>query len=145
MRKWTRVSVRTNKAQAMTGKIIMIRSVTVIFLASILCGCVATTGNYRPLNGGAAARAADCQIFVYKDSPPKQTYVAISRLNVHLEKTFFVSSDYVSAAAELKRQACLSGAEAVVDLQEQSSSYLETRIYNLSGTGVRFLAKDAPR
>lgn len=127
----------------MTGKIIMVRCVTVIFLALILCGCVATTGNYRPLNGGAVARAADCQVAIYRDSPPKLPYVAISRLNVHLEKTFFVSSDYVSATAELRRQACLSGAEAVVDLQEQSSSYLETRIYNLSGTGVRFLDKAA--
>jgi hypothetical protein len=129
----------------MTRKIIMVRNVAVIFLAWCLCGCMATTGNYRPLNGGATARAADCQVSVYKDAPPKLPYVAISRLNVHLEKTFFVSSDYVSAAAELKRQACLSGAEAVVDLQEQSSSYLETRIYNLSGTGARFLAQDASR
>ena len=121
----------------------MKRSLAVIFLASGLCGCMATTGNYRPLNGGSVARPVDCEVSIFNGMQPDSPYVAVSRLNVHLEKTFFVPSDFASARSELKRQACLSGAEAVIGIQEQSSRYLETRIYNLSGTGVRFLDEAA--
>lgn len=122
----------------------MTKNAAVIFLALAICGCTASTGNYRPLNGGAAARAPSCDVAIFKNSAPGRPYTAVSRLNVHLEKTFFVPSDFTSAAGELRRQACLSGAEAVVDVQEQTSGYLETRIYNLSGTGVRFVAEDRP-
>ena len=69
--------------------------------------------------------------------------MAISRLNVHLEKAFFVPSDLSSASGELRRQACLSGADGVIDIEEKNSSYLETRIYNLSATGIRFLDRTA--
>jgi len=110
-----------------------------VFLAAGLCGCAATTGNYRPVGEHYPPRAADCTVLLFKDRQPDRPYAAISRLNVHLEKTFFVSSDFSSASSELKRQACLSGADAVIDIEEKNSSYLETRIYNLSATGIRFL------
>ena len=117
----------------------MKRIVGVVFLASSVCGCMATTGNYRPLNERNPARPPDCDVAVFKDQPPARPYVAISRLNVHLEKTFFVPADFSSASGELRRQACLSGADGVIDIEEKNSSYLETRIYNLSATGIRFL------
>lgn len=110
-----------------------------IFLALGLGGCTATTGNYRPLADRYPARPENCDLVVFKDGAPGRPYAAISRLNVHLEKTFFVPSDFSSASGELKRQACLSGADAVIDIEEKHSSYLETRIYNLSATGIRFL------
>lgn len=117
----------------------MNRMVCIVFLASGLAGCMATTGNYRALGEQHyAARSPDCDVTVFRGPPPNEPFVAISRLNVHLEKTFFVPSDFSSAVGELKRQACLSGADGVIDIEERSSSYLETRIYNLSGTGIRF-------
>jgi hypothetical protein len=112
---------------------------SLIFLALGLCGCVATTGNYRSVDGVHSPRPADCEVLVFKDHQPDRPYAAISRLNVHLEKTFFVPSDFSSANGELKKQACLSGADAVIEIEEKTSSYLETRIYNLSATGIRFL------
>lgn len=117
----------------------MKRNVLVVFLASGLCGCMATTGNYRSLNQNSPARAPNCDVAVFKDQRPARPYVAIAQLNVHLEKTFFASSDFASASGELRRQACLSGADGVIDIEEKNSSYLETRIYNLSATGIKFL------
>lgn len=117
--------------------------VWVVFLASGLGGCMATTGTYRPLNERNPARPADCDISVFKAQPPARPYVAISQLNVHLEKTFFAPSDFSSASGELRKQACLSGADGVIDIQEKNSSYLETRIYNLSATGIRFLDRNS--
>jgi hypothetical protein len=113
--------------------------VILIFLASGLCGCAATTGNYRPIGESRSPRSADCDVVVFKDRQPSRPYAAISRLNVHLEKTFFMPSDFFSASGELRKQACLSGADAVIDIGEKTSSHLETRIYNLSATGIRFL------
>lgn len=122
---------------------IMKRVMCAIFLASGLSGCATTIGNYRPLNGHYPQRSADCQVDIFKNQPPARPYVAISRLNVHLEKTFFVPSDFASARGELQRQACLSGADGVVDIEETNSSYLETRIYNLSATGIHYLDEAA--
>lgn len=121
----------------------MKRAICVIFLASSLSGCATTIGNYRPLNGQYPPRPDDCRVDIFKNQLPVRPYVAISRLNVHLEKTFFMPSDFASARDELRRQACLSGADGVVDIQETNSIYLETRIYNLSGTGIHYLDEDA--
>lgn len=110
-----------------------------IALAFSLSGCATTIGNYRPLNGHYPPRPADCQIDIFKAQAPAKPYIAVSQLNVHLEKTFFVPSDFSSARSELRRQACLSGADGVIDIDEEHSSYLETRIYNLSATGIHYL------
>lgn len=117
----------------------MKNTANMIFLALGLTGCASTTGIYRPIGERNPQRPADCDVLVYKDHPPTRPYAAVSRLNVHLEKTFFVPSDYSSASGELKKQACLSGADAVIDVKEEHSSYLETRIYNVTATGIRFL------
>jgi hypothetical protein len=122
---------------------VMKRAMCVIFLASSLAGCATTIGNYRPLNGHYPPRPADCRVDIFKNQSPASPYTAISRLNVHLEKTFFVPSDLASAHGELQRQACLSGADGVVDIEETNSSYLETRIYNLSATGIHYLDEAA--
>ncbi|NUR23929.1 hypothetical protein [Frateuria sp.] len=105
---------------------------------------MATTGDFRPLSGSYAARPADCDVRVFRNTRPDRPFVAISRLNVHVEKTVFAPSDFSSAVGELKRQACRSGANGVIDIQESHSSYLETRMYNLSATGIR-LREPSPR
>ena len=64
--------------------------------------------------------------------------MVLSRLNVHIEKTHFLSSDLDEAMPELKKQACLSGADAITDIQERQSSYLETRSYHVTAKGIRF-------
>jgi hypothetical protein len=120
------------------AKKIMNKHLGVVFLASCLGGCMATTGNHRDLASHYPPKSADCDIPIYRDVQPDRPYAAISRLNVHLEKTFFLPSDFASAVGELRRQGCLSGADGIVDIQEQSTHYLETRIYNLSATGIRF-------
>lgn len=117
---------------------IMKKLACVTFPALVLVGCAATTGNYRALGERYPSRAPDCPIKVFKQTVPQRPFIAVSHLNVHQEKTFFVPSDFASAVSDLKRQGCLSGADGIIDVQESHSSYLETRIYNLAGTGIRF-------
>ncbi|HEY4144081.1 hypothetical protein [Pinirhizobacter sp.] len=116
------------------------------FLAFGLCGCMATTGNYRSIgNDLPMPRPPDCAVLVFRDHAPDRPYAAISRLNVHIEKTALMPSDYASASGELKKQACLSGADAIMDIEEKKSMYLETRMYNLSATGIRFVDQAGAR
>jgi hypothetical protein len=84
------------------------------------------------------AREEDCSIDIFRTGYPAKEFTKITRVDVHLEKTHFVPSSFESALSELKRQACLSGADAVVDIEERSSSHLETRGYHVTGTGIKY-------
>ncbi|WP_250633667.1 hypothetical protein [Pinirhizobacter soli] len=121
------------------GKI-MKNMLGMVFLAFGLCGCVTTTGNYRPIGDHSyPPRITGCDVEIFRDHAPSRPYTAISQLAVHVEKTALMASDYASASDELKYQACMSGADAVIDFKEQKSSYLETRMYNLTATGIRWM------
>jgi hypothetical protein len=78
----------------------------------------------------------DVQIF-YSEAP-QRPFLRISRLDVHLEKTHFMSSSIEDALPELKKQARLSGADAIITIQERSSRVGETKIYHVTATGIRF-------
>lgn len=55
-------------------------------------------------------------------------FLRISRLDVHKEKTHFIGSSLEQALPELKTQACLSVADAVIEIKEHSSTLGETKI-----------------
>lgn len=63
----------------------------------------------------------------------------IARLDVHLEKTGFVTSKFEDALPELKKQARQAGADAVIEIQETRSQILETMVYHVTATGVRYV------
>jgi uncharacterized protein YbjQ (UPF0145 family) len=69
---------------------------------------------------------------------PQKPVRRISRLDVHLEKTHFMTSSLEDALPELKKQACLSGADAIIELNERSSSVGETQIYHVTATGILY-------
>jgi len=61
------------------------------------------------------------EVQVFRGTMPDRSFVRISRLDVHLEKSFFVGSSLENALPELKKQARLSGADAVIEIRENSS------------------------
>jgi len=78
------------------------------------------------------------EVQVFRGGAPQRPFVRISRLDVHLEKTHFISSSLDDALPELKNQARLSGADAIIDIRESFSSVGETEIYHVTATGVRY-------
>jgi hypothetical protein len=52
--------------------------------------------------------------------------------------THFLSSDLDEAMPELKKQACLSGVDAIAQIQERRGAYLETKSYYVTAQGIRF-------
>jgi len=83
-------------------------------------------------------RSIDCDVEVFKTSVPSKGFIKIARIDAHLEKSHFIKSDFEDALPELKKQACLSGADAIIEIQERSSSVLETKIYHVTATGIKY-------
>ena len=54
-----------------------------------------------------------------------------------IENTHF-SSDFESALPELVKQARLSGADTIIEIQEQSAGDLEMRSYYVTAIGIEY-------
>jgi hypothetical protein len=108
-----------------------------LFLVA-MASCATNQGRYMKLAENVAARDADCMVDVFKVGLPIKNYIKVSRLDVHLEKTHFRRPTFDDAIDELRKQACLSGADAIIDVEERSSSILETGVYHITATGVKY-------
>jgi hypothetical protein len=114
------------------------RAVILLSLA-LLAGCATTQGRYSALGVSYAPLPESADVDVFRGEGPTRLFVRVSRLDVHLERTHFIGSGFDNALPELKRQARLSGAVAIIDIQERRSQVGETRIYHVTATGVRYL------
>ena len=107
--------------------------------AGLLLGACATQqGRFMRMAEPFPARPETCEVEVMRSGLPTKEFVRIARLDVHLEKTHFIRSGFEEAWPELRRQACLSGADAIIEMEERTSSYLETRIYHVTATGIKY-------
>lgn len=110
-----------------------------VFLALLLTSCATTQGRNVSLGQTYPSRPENCSVVVYKNIVPQQAFERIARLDVHIERTHFSQSDFESALPELKKQACLSGADAIIEVQERSDSFrVENRVYHVTATGIKF-------
>ncbi|SEN68823.1 Putative heavy-metal-binding [Nitrosospira multiformis] len=116
---------------------IMDRILTLCLTVLILASCATTQSRYSMLGSSYPPKPEGYDIQVFHDAP-QRLFVRISRLDVHLEKTHFVGSSLDDALQELKKQARLSGADAIVDIREHSSMVGETRIYHVTAIGIRY-------
>jgi len=110
----------------------------ILLVSLLITSCATTQSRYVMLGQTYPARVEDCSIEIFRTGGPSKEFIKISRLDVHLEKTHFIQSGFDTALPELKKQACLSGADAIIEVQEQSSSHIETRIYHVTATGIRY-------
>lgn len=105
-------------------------------------GCMTTQSRFAPLGGNSyPPRDEHVEIAVFAHEAPTRPFERIARLDVHLEKTAWTDSSLQQALPELKRQARLAGADAIVDVREQRSLVGETRIYHVTATAIRFESK----
>ncbi len=107
--------------------------------ALALAACATAQSRFVPLGPAYPSLADDQEIEVLVSGEPQRSFLKVSRLDVHLEKSVFATSALQDALPELKRQARLSGAHAIMDIQERRSSVGETRIYHVTATGVRYV------
>jgi hypothetical protein len=113
-----------------------------VALSALLCfssGCATTQSRISFLGEHYPPRATDAAVEVFRDGVPDKPFNRIARLDVHLEKTGFVTSRFEDALPELKKQARQAGADAVIEIQEMRSQILETMVYHVTATGVRYV------
>ena len=115
-----------------------IRSIVILLVVILITSCATTQSRYSMLAQSYPSRAEDCKVDIFKTGSPVKKFIKISRLDVHLEKSHFVRSNFEDALPELKKQACKSGADAIIDVQERSSMVGETKIYHVTATGIKY-------
>ncbi len=107
-----------------------------IIMSGIACSTVQS--HHSSLGSTYPSRPDTFEVEIFQTGMPAKPFEKISRLDVHLEKTHFIPSTLKDALPELKRQARLSGADAIIDIQERKSMVGETKVYHVSGTGIRY-------
>ena len=110
-----------------------------LLAAIFAAGCHSLHGGFARLGPALPPRPADAPVQVYLDGLPEGEWQPVARLDVRLERTGFVPAPRAEALYELRRQARLAGADAVIDVRQRRSWHLETRSYHVSGTAVRLL------
>ena len=116
--------------------------IIVLLLTIFLSACTSHQSRFVPLQGSYDALPRDFDVQVYRDESPEQPFERVARLDVHIEKTHFLSTDFEDALPELKEQARFSGSHAIIEIEERKSSLLETKIYHISAIGIRFKNQD---
>ena len=110
-----------------------------VFCAGMLTGCVSVQSNAFPLGAQKRpAKAADAVIGVFREAPPERPFARVARLNVHIEKTFFIPSAFDDARPQLEKLARQQGADAIIEIKETKSRLNETFIYNVAATAIVF-------
>ena len=114
------------------------RAYGLCLLALLATSCASTQSRYSTLGQSYPPKPETEEVQVFQNSKPQRPFIKVSRLDVHIEKTHFLRSSLQDALPELKKQARLSGADAIIDIEERSSALAETEIYHVSATGIRF-------
>jgi len=109
--------------------------ITVLVISVLLTGCV-TQSRFVALDGARQPKPETCQIDVFTGKPPERSFVRVARVDAHVENTFFVQQPLTALLPSLKRQACLAGADAIIDVKESRSMLLETQIYHVTATAI---------
>jgi hypothetical protein len=100
--------------------------------------CATSQSRHSLLGQSFPPKPEGCEVRVFRATAPDRPFVRISRLDVHLEKTYFAASSLEDALPELKKQARLSGADAIMEIREHSSMVGETKVYHVTATGIRY-------
>ncbi len=110
----------------------------VVLMALMLTSCMTTQSRFSALDQSYTPKPEGYEVEVFPEGIPQRPFIKISRLDVHLEKSHFIKSSFEDALPELKKQARLSGADAIIEIRESTSRTGETTIYHVIATGIRF-------
>jgi hypothetical protein len=113
------------------------RVILLVALASV-AACSTSRSRFAVLGAAQPARPADCRVDVFLSGTPEREFLRISRIDVHIERTLWLQPTLNDALPELRRQACLSGADAVIDVRERYDAVVENRSYHVIGIGVSY-------
>jgi hypothetical protein len=79
-----------------------------------------------------------CAIDFFHGEKPTRPFMRVARLDVHVERIAWTQPTLDDATQELRKQACIAGADAVIDIEQLTSRYLETRRLHVIGTAIKW-------
>src|SRR5689334_21732458 len=111
----------------------------IILSLVLIVGC-STSARYSMLVPTHTPKPSDCSSEVFITGVPSKKFVRISRLDVHRERTYYGRTELDDVLEELKEQACASGADAVIEIDERSRNInlQETNVYHVTATGIQY-------
>jgi hypothetical protein len=115
------------------------------WLLLLAAACATSQGSFRRLGSTYPPLPVDQPIQVFEKGRPEKPFIEVSRVDAHFEKTMWMGTSLETALEELKRQARLSGAEALIDVAARESMVGETRIFHVTAIGIRFTEVDRGR
>jgi hypothetical protein len=105
----------------------------------VATACTTTQASFKPGAEVFAARDKSHPIAVFEgDETPSLPYREIATLDVHLEATHFITFDLQDAIPKLIEQARAAGGDAIIEIKETRSRYLETFMYHVTAKAIRF-------
>ncbi len=113
-----------------------------IIITILLAACASEESKYVSLGHNYDPLPGNYPVEVFRFGLPEKKFERIARLDVHIEKTHFLSTDFEDAAPKLIEQARLSGSQAIIEIEERQSSILETKVYHVTATGIRYVNED---
>jgi hypothetical protein len=86
------------------------------------------------------AKPESCEIQVFKDSKPDQAFTELGVINYHDERHRLKAGllKLEVAMPKIKARACRLGADALIDIRVTEVRRLETAMFNVRATLVRF-------
>ena len=114
------------------------RNLALCLTAIFAVSCATSQSRYSMLGPSFPPKSEGSEVQVFRGPAPERPFIKISRLDVHLEKAVFIGSSLDDALPELKKQARLSGADAIIEIRELSSMVGETKVYHVTATGIRY-------
>jgi hypothetical protein len=118
------------------------RTLTTVLLLGLLAllaaSCATSQSRFSRLTDSYPAKPETFRVEVFASGLPQRPFERIARLDVHLEKTHFLPSSLKEAMPALEKQARLSGADAIIEIQEKRWTVNETKVYHVTATAVRY-------
>ena len=111
-----------------------------LVLIPFFVSCSTTQSRFVPLGPTYESKPTDCSLDVIRTGTPNKDFIKISRIDVHVERTYYIRSGFDEALPELRIKACASGADAIFEIQETSSKMIigETHVYHVTATGIKY-------
>ena len=97
-------------------------------------------GRFSRLSGNYPPKPNDYTIEVIEGAAPTRPFEEIARLDVHIEHSFFDTPALKEVMPELLKQARLSGADAIINIQERRHVLNESRVLHVTATGIKYKA-----
>ena len=114
------------------------RSLGLCLVGILAVSCMSTQSRYSMLDQSYPPKPEGYEVEIFQGTAPERPFLRISRLDVHVEKTHFIGTSLKAVLPKLKEQARLSGADAVIEIQESSSMVGESTVYHVTATGIRY-------